>query len=132
MGGTFVGAINRSSNKTAKYSEIIAQLSKTLDHYQEIGDKENADLTQRVIDYVDKRMDEILFNKVGATGVKVGKKIETKTTLTTKTDIGDEFTEVEEINGLIQRPETQLIADLNRMKSEAWKEEDITKIQPSD
>ena len=126
MGGTFVGAINRSSNKTAKYSEIMAQLNKTLDHYQEIGDKENADLTQRVIDYVDKRMDEILFNKVGATGVKGGKKIEPKTTPTTKTDNGDEFTDVEEINGLIQR-QTQLIADLNRMKSEAWKEEDIAK-----
>jgi hypothetical protein len=71
-------------------------------------------------------MDEILFNKVGATGVKVGKKIDTKTTPTIKTDNGDEFTEVEEINGLIQR-QTQLIADLNRMKSEAWKEEDIAK-----
>jgi len=124
MGGTFVGAINRSQNRTAKYSEIIAQLNRTLDHYQEIGDKENADLTQRVIDYVDKRMDEILFNKVGATGVNGGKKIEPKTTPTTKTGNGDEFTEVEEINGLIQR-QTQLIADLNRMKSEAWKEEDI-------
>jgi tetratricopeptide (TPR) repeat protein len=127
MAHGLVYKINSSKNPLSDYSRIMAKLEALLQKYEEASNKYGVEITQRIIDYVDKHT-QAKLGGVGVTGTK-GKKQEQKlmpTTTPTKTGEADDFQEMQEIIGLLNIYK-QKIEDLTRQKSEAWSEDDIAK-----
>lgn len=127
MAHGLVYKINSSKNPLSDYNRIMAKLEAQLQKYEEANYKYGVEMTQRIIDYVDKHT-QAKLGGVGVTGIK-GKKQEQKllpTTTPTKTGEVDDFQEMQEIVGLLNVYK-QKIEDLTRLKSEAWSEDDIAK-----
>lgn len=66
---TFIANINSSKDKAGAYAKNIARLQKVLDQYVANGDKENEELTRRVIEIVEEHMDKT-FSGYGKSGKK--------------------------------------------------------------
>ena len=121
MSSSFIGNINSSQDKTGTYNRNIALLNKTLEKYKAEGNKEKADLTQRVIEIVEEHMDKT-FAGFGGTGKKFKPTVKEKNK--NKKEETDDF---EEIIGLINSAQER-VNSLQKQISESWDEGEIDEL----
>ena len=121
MSSSFIGNINSSQDKTGTYNRNIALLNKTLEKYKAEGNKEKADLTQRVIEIVEEHMDKT-FAGFGGTGKKFKPTVKEKNK--NKKEETDDF---EEIIGLTNSAQER-VNSLQKQIRESWDEGEIDEL----